>query len=117
MQTVICKCDFKTSPERLPYVYLENKNNTLGETSALPLVRNKSAKWHCGHHTAISNNDIWSVISEIKIKELEKSTHNSIKNRGSTLILTNLVQVYPRNTYTKFVTNPGIGLIDKVKNG
>ena len=61
----------KTSPERLPYVNLENKNNTAGETSALPLVRNKSAKWHCGHHTAISNN-IWLVISEIKIKELEK---------------------------------------------
>ena len=58
-------------------------------------------------------NDFWSVVSEKMIEELEKLhkiTHNSIKNTGSTLILTNLVEVYPRNIYT----NPCIGLRDKV---
>ena len=54
-------------------------------------------------------NDFWSVVSEKKIKELEqlhKITHNSIKNKGSSLIFTNLVEVHPRNIYTKFATNP-----------
>ena len=65
-------------------------------------------------------NDFWSVVSEKKIEDFEKLfkiTHNSIKNRGSTLILTNLVAVYPRNMYTELVTNRCIDLRDKVKNG
>ena len=44
-------------------------------------------------------NDFWFVVSKKKIKELQKMhiiTHNSITNRGSTLISTNLVEVYPR---------------------
>ena len=51
-------------------------------------------------------NDFWSVVSEKKIKELEKKCSKlpiiSIKNGGSTLILTNLVEVHPRNIYTNF---------------
>ena len=35
-----------------------------------------------------------------------------MKNRGSTLILTNLVGVHPRNIHTKFEANPCIGLIE-----
>ena len=39
-----------------------------------------------------------------------------MKNRGSTLILTNLVGVHPRNIHTKFEANPCSGLreVEKV---
>ena len=60
-------------------------------------------------------NDFWSGVSEKKIKELEilhKITHYSIEKRGSTLILTNLVEVYPRNNFIKFAKNPCISLRD-----
>ena len=43
-------------------------------------------------------------------------THNSRKNRGSTLILTNVVGVHPWNIHTKFEANPCIGLKEEVKN-
>ena len=38
-------------------------------------------------------------------KKMHKITNNSILNRGSTLNLTNLVGVHPRNTHTKFEAN------------
>ena len=38
--------------------------------------------------------------------KLHKITHNSKKNRVSTEFLPNLVGVFPRNTHTKFETNP-----------
>ena len=47
---------------------------------------------------------------------MHKITNNSILNRGSTLISTNLVVVHPINIYTKFETNLCLGLRD-VKNG
>ena len=37
--------------------------------------------------------------------KLHKITHNSMKNRGSTTILTNLVGVHPRYIHTKFEAN------------
>ena len=37
---------------------------------------------------------------------MHKITHNSMKNRGSTPILTNLVGEHPRNIHTKFEANP-----------
>ena len=40
---------------------------------------------------------------------MHKFTNNSILNRGSTLISTNLVVVQPRNIYTKFEANPCLG--------
>ena len=45
-------------------------------------------------------------------KKLHKITHNSLKNMGSTPILTNLVRVLPRNIHTKFEANPYSGLRD-----
>ena len=38
-----------------------------------------------------------------------------MKNRGSTLILTNLVGVHPRNIHTKFEANPCSGSEKKSK--
>ena len=38
-----------------------------------------------------------------------------MKNRGSTLIVTNLVGVHPRNIHTKFEANPCSGLREEVK--
>ena len=43
-------------------------------------------------------------------QKLHKITHNSMKNRGSTPILTNLVGDHPRNIHTKFEANPSSGL-------
>ena len=48
-------------------------------------------------------------------KNLYKIIHYIIKNRGNTLILTNLVGVYPRNIHTKFATNQFIRLRDSQK--
>ena len=39
-----------------------------------------------------------------------------MKNRGSTLILTNLVGVHLRNIHTKFEANPCSGLRGEVEN-
>ena len=42
-----------------------------------------------------------------------------MKNRGSTLILTQLVGVHPRNIHTKFEANPCSGLrgeVEKLKS-
>ena len=47
-------------------------------------------------------NDFWSVVSERDLrigKTLQKITHKSTKNMGSTPILTNLVGVHPRNIH------------------
>ena len=63
--------------------------------------------------------DFWSVVSEKKIKELEKLhkfTNDSIKNRGSTLTLTNLVGVNLRKIPTKFKANLCSGLREEVEN-
>ena len=49
-------------------------------------------------------------------QKLHKITHNSMKNRGSTPILTNLVGVHPRNIHTKFEANPCSGLREEVEN-
>ena len=38
-----------------------------------------------------------------------------MKNRGSTLILTNLVGVHPRNIHTKFEANPCSGSREEIK--
>ena len=38
-----------------------------------------------------------------------------MKNRGSTMILTNLVGVHPRNNNTKFEANPCSGLREEVE--
>ena len=40
-----------------------------------------------------------------------------MKNKGNTLILTNLVRVHPRNIYAEFEANPCSGLLEfeKVK--
>ena len=38
-----------------------------------------------------------------------------MKNRGSTLILTNLEGVHPRNIHTKFEANPCSGLREEVE--
>ena len=45
-----------------------------------------------------------------------KITHNSKKNRGSTPILTNLVEVHPRNIPTIFEANPCRGFGEEVEN-
>ena len=50
-------------------------------------------------------------------QKLHKITHNSMKNRGSTTILTNLVAVHPRNTHTKFEANPCSCSREEVKHG
>ena len=44
-------------------------------------------------------------------------TNNAISNRDSTLILTYLVGVYPRNIHTKFEANLFFGFRDEVTNG
>ena len=54
-------------------------------------------------------NDFWSEDFLRIGQKLHKITHNSMKNRGSTPILTNLVGVHPRNNYTKFEANPCSG--------
>ena len=46
-----------------------------------------------------------------------KITQNSMKNSGSTPILTNLVGVHPRNIHTKFEANPCSGSREEVNNG
>ena len=61
--------------------------------------------------------DFWSVVSEKKIKELEKLhkfTNDSIKN--STLTLTNLVGVNLGKIPTKFKANLCSGLREEVEN-
>ena len=53
-------------------------------------------------------------------QKFHKIVHNSIKNRGSTPILTNLVVAHPRNIHTKFETNSCSGLrkeVQKSKKG
>ena len=50
-------------------------------------------------------------------QKLHKITHNSMQNRGSTLILTNLVGIHTSNIHTKFEANPCSGLRKEVKNG
>ena len=50
-------------------------------------------------------------------QKLHKITHDSMKNRGSTPILTNLVGVHPRNIHTKYEANLCSGSRDEVKNG
>ena len=50
-------------------------------------------------------------------QKLHKITHNSIKNKGSTLTLTNLVGVHLRNIHTKFEGNPCSGSREEVNNG
>ena len=49
-------------------------------------------------------------------QKLHKITHNFMKNRGSTSILTNLVGVHPRNIHTKFEANPCSGSRKEVNN-
>ena len=44
-----------------------------------------------------------------------KITHDSMKNRDSTAILTNLVGVHPRNIHSKFEANPCRGLREEVE--
>ena len=51
-------------------------------------------------------------------QKLHKITHNSMKNRGSTPILTNLVEVRLRSIHPKFEANPCSGLrveVEKLK--
>ena len=48
-------------------------------------------------------------------QKLHKITRNSMKNRGSTPILTNLVGVHRRNIHTKFEANPCSGLREEVE--
>ena len=63
----------------------------------LMAINNKSAKWHCGRHT----NNLLKKNFNLRIgKKVHKITNNSILNRGSTLISTNLVGVHPGNIYT-----------------
>ena len=45
-------------------------------------------------------------------QKLHKIKHNSMKNIGSTPILTNLVEVQPRNINTKFEANPYSSLVE-----
>ena len=49
--------------------------------------------------------------------KIAKITHNSMTNRGSTPILTNLVGVHPRNIHRKFEANPCSGSREEVNNG
>ena len=46
---------------------------------------------------------------------MHKITNNSIKNRGSNLIVNISGRVHQRNIHTKFATNPCIGLRDVQK--
>ena len=48
-------------------------------------------------------------------KKMHKITNNSIKNRGSNLILNKSGRVHQRNVYTRFATNLCIGLRDGQK--
>ena len=48
-------------------------------------------------------------------KKFHKIVHNSMKNKGSTPILINLVRIYPRNIRTKFETYPCSGSREEVK--
>ena len=57
------------------------------------------------------------MVSEKKIfLELPKITHNSLKNRGSATILTNLVDLPMVNLHTKFESNPFSGLGEEDEN-
>ena len=46
---------------------------------------------------------------------MHKITHNSMKNRGSTPILTNLAGVHPRNIHNKFEANACNGWKEEVE--
>ena len=50
-------------------------------------------------------NDYWSILLERRFftvgKKLQRTTNNSMENRGSTPILTNIEEVYPGNIHTK----------------
>ena len=48
-------------------------------------------------------------------QKLHKSTHNSMQNRGSTPILTNLVGIHTSNIHTKFEANPCSSLREEVE--
>ena len=51
-------------------------------------------------------------------QKLHKITNNSMKYKGSALIFTNLVRIYPRHIHTKFKENLWRGLrefVEKVK--
>ena len=50
-------------------------------------------------------------------QKLHKITHNSVQNRGSTPILTNLVGIHTINIHTNFEANPCSGSRKEVKNG
>ena len=55
----------------------------------------------------------YAAISCLRIgQKTHKNTHNSMKNRGSTAILTNLV-----GAHTKFEANPCRGSREEVNNG
>ena len=65
-------------------------------------------------------NDFWPVVLWKKIflridQKFHKNPHNSMENRGGTQILTNLVEVNPRNINAKFEANLYSGLRE-VKN-
>ena len=49
-------------------------------------------------------------------QKLHKITHNSMQNRGSTPILTNLVGIHTSNIHTKSEANPCSGSRKEVKN-
>ena len=49
-------------------------------------------------------------------QKLHKITHNSMQNRGSTTISTNLVGIHTSNIHTKFEANPYSGPRKEVKN-
>ena len=65
-------------------------------------------------------NDFCQWFQRKRFKNLKKCTklyHYSMKNRGSTPMLTNLVGVHSRNIHTKFEANPCSGSREEVKNG
>ena len=67
------------------------------------LIYNTSANWHFGKPWYM--NDFWLVVSVKRSKnwqKMHKITHNAMKNRGSTPVLTNLVGVQTRNIHRKF---------------
>ena len=62
-----------------------------------------------------SPNQIWMISDQWFYRrrfaqKLHKITHNSMTNKGSTPIFTNLVRVHPRNIHKKFEANPCSGL-------
>ena len=70
--------------------------------------------------TGDSPNQIWMISGQWFYRrrigqKLHKITHNSMKNRGSTRILTHLVGVHPRNIHTKLEANPWSGLREEVE--